>query len=161
MVQVNALGLVTLNTIESVVLNGLGGNDQLTVTTPAGVNTITYTPGTTVDAARVQVNSLVPMRFLNLGTGGSVTLDDPADGRVDTLIYNGTRANDTFNVAATSGAITLNSQLVVNTPGVANLTLNGLTGDDTFNVFAVQPAARSTTSGSRTSTSLVAAASIR
>ena len=121
--------------VEQVEYQGLGGNDALTVVTPAGGNTVTYTPGAAVDSAAVQVGNLVPLNFLGLGAGGSVTMADAGGLRVDTLVYNGTAANDTFNVAATSGGVvTLNSQLAVNTPGVANLTLNGLAGDNTFSL---------------------------
>ena len=59
--------------------------------------------------------------------------------RVDTLVYRGTDTNDTFGVA-TSGDVTLNSQVVVTTPGVAILTLLGLTGSDQFQVTGYTPA---------------------
>lgn len=131
---------VTFSTTEKLTVNGGGGNDALTVTTPAGAQAITYTPGAAVDAASVQVDSLVPISFLNLGTGGTVNLADTGGTRVDSLTYNGTAADDTFNVAAT-GAITLvNLQVPVGTAGVASITLNGFDGDDTFNVAGALPA---------------------
>ena len=49
----------------------------------------------------------------------------------DTLVYNGTAANDTFTIGA-AGQVNLNSRLVVNTTGVEILTLKGFAGDDTF-----------------------------
>src|SRR5581483_11162039 len=148
--------LVTITTAEAVVINGLGGGDLLHVQTPAGVNVVTYTPGNTVDAASVQVDSLVPMSFKTIGSTGNVFIDDFSGTRVDTLIYNGTSADDTFTVGTTGGidlnshvppAPTIKSQIHVSTPGVANLTLNGLDGNDTFNVTGAQPFANITLAG--------------
>ena len=49
--QVNALGLVTLETIEHVTINGLGGNDTLDVNSPATDNSLVeLTPGVTIDS---------------------------------------------------------------------------------------------------------------
>ena len=42
---VQGVAQVNVATVESVVINGLGGNDRLNVDTPAGLNTVTYTPG--------------------------------------------------------------------------------------------------------------------
>jgi len=53
--------------------------------------------------------------------------------------------------------VTLNSQVVVNTPGVTALTLNGFEGDDTFLVagLLLMPAPRSPEATRRPATSLV------
>ncbi len=122
---------------ENFVYNGEGGNDSLTVTTPAGA-TATFSPGATTDSASVQVNSLVPLTYTGLGATGGVLLSD-AGG---TFAYNGTPGNDLFTVAATTGAVTLNGQVAVtpvagNIPGT--LTLNGLEGLNTFSVGAPVP----------------------
>src|SRR5207248_1389337 len=79
-------------------------------------------------------SSFAPLTFTNLGSGASssITFADTV-ARSDTLIYNGTSTSDAFAVTA-AGVITLNSQIAVNTSGVANLTLRGLEGDDTFNL---------------------------
>jgi hypothetical protein len=138
--SVTTNGVTTnITATEAVVIDGLGGDDRLTVTTPTGAQNIAYTPGATVDAASVRVNSLLPMRFVNLGTAGNVTLADSSGNRVDALVYDGTAANDTFTVAGASGAVTLNSQIVVNTPGVSKLALNGSAGNDAFNVGSPNP----------------------
>ena len=137
-VQVNALPLVTITTTEQLVINGLGGNDMLTVDVPAG-STTTYTPGATPDAASLQVNSLVPIGFTNLGAGGQAVQIAGGVGAGSTLIYNGTAANDMFavtGVAGPKGHVVLNNQLPVETANVATLTLNGLDGDDSFTVTA-------------------------
>src|SRR5262249_16008464 len=65
-----------------------GGGDTLTVTTPAGVDQATFTPGAAVDAGSVafttpgQVinSSLTPLAFSNLGStaASSVTFADAA-----------------------------------------------------------------------------------
>ncbi|MCY2991933.1 MAG: hypothetical protein NTY19_29250, partial [Planctomycetota bacterium] len=139
---VQGVSQINVTTTESLIYNGRGGTDTLTITTPAGPNLVTLTPGATVDSGGVQVDSLVPMSFLNLGSGGKLSMADAATDpavRVDTLVYNGTDGNDVFGVA-TSGNVTLNSQVVVTTPGVSSLTLNGLNGDDQFNVTGFTPA---------------------
>ncbi len=136
-VQVGTLGLVTLNNTASLAINGQGGNDALTVTTPAGANNDTYTPGAAPDAGSFQVGNLTPISYSNLGLAGSVTLANAA-AATDTLAVNGTAGNDTFGVAS-SGDITLNNQLVLHTPGVAALILNGLLGSDVFNVTGGSP----------------------
>ncbi len=50
-------------------------------------------------------------------------------------------------MAAATGAVTLNTQLTVSTPGVANLALNGLGGNDTFVLHGSLPYAATTVSG--------------
>jgi hypothetical protein len=173
-VDVNGI-LTHFATIEQVVLDGQGGDDGLTVITPTGANTITYTPGASVDSASVRVDSLVPMSFVNLGSKGAVTLRDTLDAPVnpDSLIYNGTATNDQFDVppadAASAATILLRNaalpgspaaQLPVSTMGVANLVLNGLAGVDVFNLNAsivgLLPYANITLSGGDTSGSDVA-----
>ena len=59
------------------------------------------------------------------------------------MTVNGTVGNDTFSVASSTapipGAVTVNNQLPLATPGVTNLILNGKVGVDTFNVNATSP----------------------
>jgi hypothetical protein len=135
-VAITGSATTAFTAIQGVTINGQGGGDTLTVTTPAAA-TATFNPGATTDSGSVQVNSLVPMSYTNLGAGG-VTLSD-AGG---TFVYNGTAGNDTFTVAATTGAVSLNSQLAITPLGgniPSTLTLNGLEGLNTFNVAAPVP----------------------
>ncbi len=133
-VEITGRPIVHATTTELVVINGLAGNDNFDIFTPSGADTVTLTPGATVDSGSVQVGSLVAMSFTNIGTrGGPINFLDADDERVDTLIYNGTSANDTFDVNS-SGDVNLNSQLRVTTPGIIDVVLNGFAGDDTFNV---------------------------
>ena len=145
-VQVNAAPVVNLATVEHLTINGLGGNDALTVNVLAGPNVTQYTPGPVVDSGSVVSGSTLPLDFQNLGSAGSVTLDN-AGGRVGSLVYNGTNASDTFGVDA-AGTITLSTSvgsthvprsLPVLTPGIAAATLNGLDGNDTFNIAGNHP----------------------
>ncbi|MFA6133529.1 MAG: LEPR-XLL domain-containing protein, partial [Phycisphaerae bacterium] len=141
-VQVNALPLVTFTTTEQVVLNGQGGGDTLTVTTPAGANTIHYTVGEAPDAGGVGVDSLAAMRFENLGAAGTVAMADAAPARSDTLDYDGTAGNDAFAITA-AGDVTLAGHLTVTSAGanagLADVTLDGLEGEDTFAVANAHP----------------------
>jgi len=129
---------IVAGTVEHVIVDGQGGGDALTITTPAGADTVSYAPGPAVDSGAVSVGSLLPMSFENLGAG-TVTLADAGVVRDDTLMYEGTGADDAFVLAATTGDITLNSQLVVSTPGVDAVTLEGRDGDDSYAVSTPQP----------------------
>ncbi len=96
------------------------------------------TPGNQFDSGHVDFRdggfllaTATPVTFDRLGVGGSLSFTDI--GRFDNLIYRGTDVDDTFSVNAT-GQVSLNTQIVVNTQSIANLTLAGLDGDDTFNI---------------------------
>ncbi len=112
---ITGVGPVAVNfaTIEQVEINGQASGNGLVVYTPiAGLNTITYNPGSTVDSGSVQITSLsagslVPIGSSNLGLAAYVGVDNLVTAD-DTLVYNGTPLNDTFTVAA-SGNVTLNS----------------------------------------------------
>lgn len=130
-VTVNALAPVLLSDVELVTIDALAGSDQLTVETGAGDNIIAVTPGATADAGTVQVDSLLPMQFTNLGAGGMLALVDGA-GAADRLIYNGTAATDSFTVGASM--VLLNSRVPVVTGGIENYQLRGLEGDDSFTI---------------------------
>ncbi len=137
---ITGLAGVTINatTTELIKINGLGGNDTLTVNTPATSNNITLTPGQRVDEGSLIVGTLVPLSFLGLGTTGRLLLVDA--GGVDTLFYNGTDASDVFQVphpAIAAPSIALNNQIGVGTTGIEGLVLRGLGGDDLFDIVAV------------------------
>lgn len=139
---------VTVDTVEHLLINGLGGDidfdDDLVVMTPSGAHEITLNgaPGQT-DAGTIAVReigggALLPLSFSGLGGTGSLFFEDEDFARVDTLVYNGTANDDTFTLPGGTGAIRLNSQIQVNTGGVANVFLNGQDGDDTFNLAGSQ-----------------------
>ena len=146
---VQGVAQVNVETTESLIYNGLGGNDLLTVVGTTGDDTVVHTPGSARDAGTVQVNSLLPITYANVGTGGSVSIN--GDTGSDTLVARGTGTNDTFAVAATTGTVSLVSlygthidliNLATGTPAkatVEKLTLDGLSGDDTFTITASQP----------------------
>jgi hypothetical protein len=125
--------LVTINGIEALSYDGQGDNDSLTIVGTDGDDTIVHTPGANNQAGSFQVNSLLALSYQNMGSGASLTVDGAGNspGGTDTLVYNGTAANDSFTIGA-AGQVNLNSRLVLNTTGVEILTLNGLAGDDIF-----------------------------
>ncbi|HZZ27744.1 MAG TPA: hypothetical protein VFE46_07015, partial [Pirellulales bacterium] len=133
-------------TIENVTINGQQLNDHLTVTTFAGFDQDTLTPGSAVDSGTIVTTtnfqepfSEPPLTFVQLGAaGGSIAFADDNGSRADTLIYNGTATSDHFNVSNT-GVVTLNLQIPVNTGGISNLILEGLAGDDTFALNGAPP----------------------
>jgi hypothetical protein len=132
---------------ELVTIDGNGGTDALTVSTPAGVDADTYTPGDAADSGTIAVRvagsgtALVPLTFLHLGASGTTTLAKTGGGRSDALELNGTSNSDTFNVGSSDiiQIVGLGSAFVtrlLSTPGINGVILRGLAGDDIFNVNA-------------------------
>jgi hypothetical protein len=146
-----ALPAVSFTGIENLAINGQGGNDNLTVATINGSDSVTLTPGAAVDSGGITItrtagapSSATPLSFSNLGSTGSLTIANNLGSTLDTLVYNGTTGNDTFTVAPTTGQITLVTatglaQIPVNTPGVSSLVLYGVSSNNTFNVTGPQP----------------------
>ena len=146
---------ISFYTIEQVVINGQGGGDSLTVTTPAGMQEVTVTPGALADEGQVTLRNstglgggaLAGLSFTNIGAIGSLTIADAAATRSDNLTINGTDASNRFNVSAagdinltTFTAVgTIDNLVTVHTPGVAQLGLEGYAGDDVFNVAGSIP----------------------
>ena len=135
---------VTIASASAVVINGQGGGDALTFTSPAGSNSDTFTPGANPDSGSISAQSaggvaLLPMSFSNLGSAsGSLTFNN-AGGRTDTLSITDTLASDTIALASTTGQIKLAHTVPINTTGIANLNLFGQGGADVFNVAGTQP----------------------
>ena len=98
---------VTINTIETLTYDGQNDNDTLTVVGTAGNDVIVHNPGANNQAGSFSVNSLLPLSYQNLGSGGSLTANGGAGGTNDTLVYNGTASNDSFTIGA-AGQVNLN-----------------------------------------------------
>src|SRR5439155_3503247 len=117
-VTVNAAPAVTFNTIESVVINGAGGDDNLTYTSPNTGSGLTFTPGATVNSGRVDGRSpgggsnvpYTPMSYVNVGRNGTLTFAN-GGGRLDTLVYNGTSDDDVFGINQGLDTVTLTTAL--------------------------------------------------
>jgi hypothetical protein len=141
---------------EHLTYNGQGGDDSLTVTTPAGGQVVTVTPGAVPGEGSITArnftggggNPLVPIAFTGISANGSLSIADVSGNRTDYLIVAGTAASDIFGVD-TAGHVTLNAQaaggtarevlIPVSTPGASFLELQGQDGDDTFNVPGNHP----------------------
>jgi len=148
--------VISMTTTEHVIYNGQGGQDDITVTTPAGLQRVQLFPGILPDSGTVAINdpsgsSFLGLSFQNLGIGNSsLTIANTGGGRVDDLIYNGrdlANGSEVFTVLA-AGEIRLTEPAAVGsaflfpevfTPGIRNLTLNGLAGDDVFNIPGGHP----------------------
>ena len=142
-VAITGAPVVNFTTTESLVLDGLGGTDNLTHTTPVGGHRETFTPGTGPDSGTIRSSGFgagtqsVPLTFTRIGALGTVTFAGAGLGS-DILEVNGTNNIDTFNLTGTTVQI-LNATggfttIRINTSGVSALELRGLDGDDTFNV---------------------------
>ena len=149
-VTVNAAPPVNFTNTEAVVINGAGGTDALTYTTPGGYE-VNYTPGAVPDAGLINAShqlvgpALVPLAFSNIGAFGSVTFAT-AVGRSDRLELNGTANSDVFEFQAVLpdtaqilqigfGQVTV----LLFTPGIGLMNLHGREGDDEFQITGSLP----------------------
>ncbi|MCL5281877.1 MAG: LEPR-XLL domain-containing protein [Planctomycetes bacterium] len=108
-----------------------GASDTLAV---SGSSDYTVNPGAAVDDGTV-ITGAMPINFFGFGAGD--VLDLAGTG---VLVINGTNANDTFTVSATSGAVVSSGRATVERSGsLTDLFLNGLDGDDEFHVTGAQP----------------------
>ena len=138
-VAIAGSAIVNFTTTESLVIDGQGGTDNLTVTSPSGHRT-TVTPGTSADSGTIISQGFgagtgsVPLTYAHIGAIGSVTLA----GVGDIVEFNGTSASDTFNITgttiqifnATAGFVTN----LFNLTNIFSLEARGLDGDDQFNL---------------------------
>ncbi len=123
---------ITFTNIENFLYDGQAGGDTFTMVGTTGANAFTLTPGTANDAGALSMDSTLPVTFQRLGTIGQVVVN--GFGAADSLLYNGTAANDTFTVSSSTlgGQINLNARVPVFTANIPTLSLEGLAGDDTF-----------------------------
>ncbi|RPI63441.1 MAG: VCBS repeat-containing protein, partial [Planctomycetaceae bacterium] len=124
---------VQLNDMEEFYYGAQGGDVDLSVEATVAGDLIKYT-ALTEASGTVQVNNLLAMKFNGMSADGSFTVDGL--GGNDTLVYNGTSADDEFDVAATTGAISLSvdgaDYVTVEQTGVEDIIIRGQDGDDTF-----------------------------
>ncbi len=90
--------IVNFATTESLFIDGQGGTDALTVTSPSARRT-TVTPGATADSGTITSQAIgattsVPLSYAHLGLAGSVTLA----GAGDIVEFKGTEKSDTFSL---------------------------------------------------------------
>ncbi len=141
--------------IEQVIYDGQSGVDNLTVRGTASDDTFTHTPGANGNAGAFQINDLLGLSYQNIAAGSVLTVNGL--GGTNTLVANGTTANDLFQVDAT-GTVKLNNRqpiAVTTIPPITiqNLRLVGLAGDDTFQLQATLPYANITLEGDEPSAS--------
>jgi hypothetical protein len=155
-VTVGTLPPVTFTGMGSVAYDGQGGNDALTVTTPASspLTSITFTPGATASQGSIALRqgatsgvggtALTPLSYTNIDRDGSLTFASASttSPRHDTLFYNGVGSGDSFTIGgnATGDEITLNrpggigGALNVTASGVSALVVQGVGSNDAFSV---------------------------
>ncbi len=149
-VTINALPVINLATIESTVIDGQGGVDGLTYTSPAARDIITFTPvgngsAGSIAAVRGASGILMPVSFTDIfGAAQNLTFADVAAARIDRLTIEGNAGDDTFTVSSAGVITTTNTNgtfatPIIATPGALQLTLQGLDGDDIFNINATHP----------------------
>ena len=125
--------LITLTTMEQLIYDGQGDNDDFTIVGTGGDDIIVHTPGTNNQAGTFAVNDLLAISYQNLGNGGSLTAD--GGGGTDRFVYHGTVGNDTFLInGLVDGTVKLNARLDITTHDIEELQLEGYDGNDLFNV---------------------------
>ncbi len=101
-VAITGSATVNFTTTESLVIDGQGGTDNLTVTSPTGRRT-TVTPGANADSGKIVSQGFgagtgsVPLTYAHIGALGTITLA----GQGDIVEFNGTANSDTFNITGT------------------------------------------------------------
>lgn len=139
--QVTFQGLpavVTFETVEDLHVDGLGGGDELQLTTPVGVQSVRAVPGTGNDAGSLLTEGLVPVHHQRLGAG-IVRLSDAGGARVDSLVYDGSAAGNAFTVTGPTGVIGLDARIPVLPDAIADLRLHAFDGDDAFTLTGPLP----------------------
>ena len=108
--------------VENIQFNALGGADNITVSDLTGTN----------------------VSQVNLDLGGN-------DGQADTVIINGTNANDVIHVTESNGVVTvsgLSSTVTIsNFDANDRIVINGLGGDDVIEASGLQPGILLTANG--------------
>jgi hypothetical protein len=143
-VTIAAAPSVAFTNVANLSVNGQGGGDVLTVTGPSGA-TFNDSLGSAVDTGTIQVNSLTPLAYSNLGAAGSIFL--AGTGGADHVNLTGPNPSDTYTVAATTGQVTIAGQAGTYVPitptqtggGTLALVLSSPGGSATFNVSAPSP----------------------
>ncbi len=127
------------------------------MTTPAGGNAISYTPGATPDSGSIAPRvlgsggPLLPLDFTNLGASGSVIFANAGAGRPDKLDLYGTTSDDRFDVNGGAGTVriykanqggNIYATDLISTGAINELDLHGLGGSDIFNITGPLPYTR-------------------
>ena len=140
---VTGFNTIDLRSIESLVYNGEADNETVAIVGTAGADAIVHTPGNTVDAGTLAVNSLLAIEYTNLGAGGSVNVQGFSGS--DLVTARGTAGDDRLSVDALTGTVRLlrsiGNQIPLNRldPTFEALVLDGLDGNDQFVINGPQP----------------------
>ncbi|MEL6896597.1 MAG: hypothetical protein AAFP90_10875, partial [Planctomycetota bacterium] len=143
---------VTIVGSEALIIDGLGGNDSLSVSADS-FSEVLFTPGSAEDAGTIAVQSgmfgpfqsFLPVQFQDLGGGGDISILD-AGGGVPSLDLHltGTANDDNFSLDDT-GVLQITRPslffvtLPIQTTGVSRLFLDGLAGEDAFTIAGNHP----------------------
>jgi Ca2+-binding RTX toxin-like protein len=138
-VAITGAPVVNFTTTEALHIEGQGGTDALTVTSPTGHRT-TVTPGAAADSGSIGSQGFgagtasVPLSYSHIGALGTVTIA----GAGDIVEFNGTANSDSVSLSGTTVQITnATSGFVTNLFTLTNVfqvELRGHDGDDTFNL---------------------------
>ena len=148
-VVVNAGPTITLSGVELLRIDGQGGDDALTYTTPSPAE-LTFTPGAVPDAAAIsggtQFSSpFLPVTYEDIGQSGSLIFAGAGGGTSDGLDILGTDNDDRF-ILTGAGVVqivkpsyALQVTVPISTPGITYLRLMGRDGDDVFDIPGDHP----------------------
>ncbi len=155
-VNVNSNPTINFTTIESLVIDGQGGNDQLAYIAPGNDgdgNNLTLTSSvvsdtSTITGHEVGGDQLTPLTFQHVGDGASIEFSNANEGRSDSLDVYGSAAADQFNLDPDDGGSldvyrldepgNVRVMIEVLTPSISTLALHAADGDDQFNVVCME-----------------------
>ncbi|MFK8114092.1 MAG: choice-of-anchor Q domain-containing protein [Rubripirellula sp.] len=143
---------VVVDSAETLIVNGRGGNDDLIVTASA-IDELFFTPGNSEDSGSLSVQSdnfgplqaRIPLHFQNLGADGEVTIASDSGNRDLDFIVRGTEVADQFEVTSTGEVQIIRfgvgffTTIPILTPGVGELFLEGFGGNDNFGIVGNHP----------------------
>jgi hypothetical protein len=130
---------LTSDGVEGLALDGTGADDRITVVTPTGSQSVRVTPATTADAGDLQVGSLQPFGFRDIGAAGQLAVDDVDGARIDSLTLEGTGGDDSSRIDGPGGDVRRAGWVPLRTPGVLDLVVRGGDGDDHADVTGPVP----------------------
>ena len=112
---------IDLNGIERLIYDGENDNEALTITGTNGADAFNHVAGSANDAGTVQINNLLAIEYVSLGTGAAADVILTSGGGTDTATLSGTSGDDTFAVDG-SGDVVINTPLAAVASAVAHAT---------------------------------------
>jgi Ca2+-binding RTX toxin-like protein len=145
---------VAVTAVEHLIVDGGGGDDDLTYMTPANGTEIVFRTGAVPDAGSITANglsalsatnALLPVAYQGLGGAGSLTFDTNSGFRSDGLDIHANGDDNLITVDSAGDVIvsktfaSVPQSVTISTPGITFMRLLGDGGDDVFSIAGDHP----------------------